>query len=110
MSVLNINDKIWLQAFVVNLIIAMVAICPIIILNQGLFTLEFDFSAQEIPFQLFMHDAVRSGNILWNWGIDLGGNFLESFGFYNLGSPFAWISILLPKSLIPYAIVNARPS
>ena len=98
------NGKIWLQAFAVNLIIAMVVICPILILNQGLFTLEFDFSAQEIPFQLFMHDAVRSGNILWNWGIDLGGNFLESFGFYNLGSPFAWISILLPKNLIPYAI------
>lgn len=98
------NGKIWLQAFAVNLIIAMVVICPILILNQGLFTLEFDFSAQEIPFQLFMHDAVRSGNILWNWGVDLGGNFLESFGFYNLGSPFAWISILLPKDLIPYAI------
>ena len=91
----------WLVAFMVNLVIAMLAICPFLLRDNGYIAMSHDFSAEEIAFNIFMNDTVKSGNLLWNWGIDLGGNFLESFSFYNIGSVFVWISLLFPSELIP---------
>lgn len=91
----------WLAAFLVNLLVAMLAICPFLIRNNGYLAMSHDFSAQEIPFHILMDDTVRSGNLLWSWAIDLGGNFIESFSFYNLGSIFVWLEWLFPSSVIP---------
>lgn len=86
----------WLAAFLVNLAVALAAIAPLILVNNGYMAMSHDFSAQEIAFNMLMNDTVKSGNLLWNWGIDLGGNFLESFSFYNVGSVFFWITLLFP--------------
>lgn len=103
---IEIQKKIptWLAAFQVNLIVALAAIAPLIIRDGGYFAMNYDFAAQEIPFQMLMNDTVKSGNLLWNWAIDLGGNFLESFSFYNLGSVFVWLSFLFPASAVPKVI------
>lgn len=94
----------WCIAFLINLLVAMCAIVPFIALGQGYFAMSYDFSAQEIPFNIFINDAIKSGNILWNWSIDLGGNFLEAFSFYNIGSIFTWITLLFPSRFIPNLI------
>ena len=93
-----------LKAFCVNLMIACIVILPFMIMDRGYFAMTHDYSAEEIPYQMLMNQAVRSGNLLWNWGIDLGGNVLETFSFYNLGSPFTWLLWLLPLKLVVKAM------
>lgn len=97
------NEKMpcWFLAFLVNLAAAMLAIVPFLIKNHGYFAMSNDFAAQEIPFNMFMNRTIKSGNVLWNWGIDLGGNFLEAFGFYNVGSVFFLPTLLFPAEMIP---------
>lgn len=86
----------WGWAFLINLAVALAAIAPFIVRNHGYMAMSHDFSAQEITFNMLMNDTVKSGNLLWNWGIDLGGNFLEVFSFYNVGSVFFWLTLLFP--------------
>lgn len=86
----------WAWAFLLNMAVALAAIAPMLIKNHGYMAMSHDFSAQEITFNMLMNDTVKSGNLLWNWGIDLGGNFLETFSFYNVGSPFFWLTLLFP--------------
>ena len=95
---------IWIAAFLLNLIIGAVAVGFYIIQNNGFFAMYYDYSAQEIPFNIFMNETVKSGNVLWNWGIDLGSNFLEAFSFYNIGSVFFWLMLLVPAKLVPQAM------
>ena len=61
-----------------------------------------DFDVQQIPFYRLAHDAVRSGNIFWSWTTDLGSNFIGSYSFYLLGSPFFWLTMPFPSSAINY--------
>lgn len=94
----------WLMAFLVNFTAAGVAIFPFLIRDNGYFAMPFDFTAQELAFSIFMNDTIKEGNFLWNWAIDLGGNFLECFSFYNVGSIFFWITLLFPADLMPKVI------
>ena len=41
-----------------------------------------------------------SGTGEWIW--DLGSSVLYSFGYYNLGSPFYWLTLPFPRSFYPY--------
>lgn len=95
------NMPCWMVAFLINFIGAMAAIIPFLMRDKGYIAMSHDFTAQEIAFHTFMNETVRSGNLLWNWAIDLGGNFLESFSFYNVGSVFSWISFLFSPELMP---------
>lgn len=82
-----------------------VAIClfvPYIIMDEGYFLFYGDFNAQQIPFYKQCHEAIRSGNIFWSWTTDLGANFIGSYSFYLLGSPFFWITLLFPTDFVPY--------
>lgn len=77
---------------------------PSIIANKGLFTLVGDFNYQQIPFNMLSNRAIKSGDLFWNWSTDLGSNFIGSYSFYTLGSPFFWLSLLFPASFFPYVI------
>ena len=48
------------------------------------------------------HDAVRSGSFGWSWTTDLGANFIGSYSFYLLGSPFFWLTLPFPSAAVPY--------
>ena len=48
------------------------------------------------------HRAIRSGNIGFNLYTDLGVNFIGSYSFYLLGSPFFWLTIPFPNEALPY--------
>lgn len=70
--------------------------------SEGYFTFYGDFNVQQIPFYQMCHNAIRSGDVNWNWLTDLGSDFIGSYAFYLLGSPFFWITLIFPNSFVPY--------
>ena len=95
------KPKYW-QPFLIALAMAVVVFAPFVIMDHGYFLFYGDFNVQQIPFYQMCHDAVRSGNIFWNWTTDLGVNFIGSYSFYLLGSPFFWLTIPFPSHIVPY--------
>ncbi len=91
-----------LSTFLLALLTAACLFVPYMILSEGYFTFYGDFNVQQIPFYQKCHEAIRSGNIFWDFGTDLGANFVGSYSFYLLGSPFFWLTIPFPNSFVPY--------
>ena len=91
--------------FLLNLLIAFIIFLPFIIQGGGLFSLGDDFDAQEIPFNIFVNREIKELDVFFNWGIDLGSDFISSFSFYNLGSPFFWITLLFRPEAFPWLVV-----
>ncbi len=91
-----------LTTFWLVLGMAVLLFMPFILYNRGYFIYYGDFNAQQIPFYKLAHEAVRSGNIGWSWGTDLGANFVGSYSFYLLGSPFFWLTLPFPTDWVPY--------
>ncbi|MEG1388932.1 MAG: YfhO family protein [Angelakisella sp.] len=85
-----------------GLLVGGAALLPYVIYDKGLFLYYGDFNVQQIPFYQLANEAVRSGNIWWSWKTDLGANFIGSYGFYLMFSPFFWLSLLVPPALTPY--------
>ena len=71
-------------------------------MGEGYFTFFGDFNVQQIPFYQLCHKAIREGNIYWSFNTDLGANFIGSYAFYLLGSPFFLITLPFPDSWVPY--------
>jgi len=92
----------YLSTFLIALGIACAFFVPYIVMDQGYFIFYGDFNAQQIPFYKLCHEAIRSGDIFWNWNTDLGANFVGSYSFYVLGSPFFWLTIPFPTNFVPY--------
>ncbi len=88
--------------FLVALFTAACLFAPYMIMSEGYFTFYGDFNVQQIPFYQMCHQAIREGNISWNWLTDLGSDFVGSYAFYLLGSPFFWIALLFPNNFVPY--------
>ena len=93
-----------LITFFTALVTAAVIFVPFIILNGGVFYYYGDFNVQEIPFYQLAHNAVRNGQFGWNYTTDLGTDFISSYSFYLLGSPFFWLTIPFPNEFVPYLI------
>ena len=91
-----------LSTFLIALGIAAGFFVPYMLISEGYFTFYGDFNVQQIPFYQMCHAAVRDGNFGWNWYTDLGVNFIGSYSFYLLGSPFFWLTIPFPNSFVPY--------
>ncbi len=91
-----------LSTFLIGLAVAACFFVPYMITSEGYFTFFGDFNVQQIPFYQMCHEAVRSGNTEWNWLTDLGANFVGSYSFYLLGSPFFWMTIPFPTAVVPY--------
>ena len=72
--------------------------------SQGFFTVFADFNAQQIPFTMALHNAVREAVNGWSWSNDLGVSTVQGYGFYALGSPFFWITLLFPSVSFPYLV------
>lgn len=92
----------WLLAFGIALLAAGIMFLPFIIYEKGNFFFFGDFNVQQIPFYRMAHDAVRSGEVLWNSYTDLGANFIASYSFYLLFSPFFWLTLPFPSGMVPY--------
>lgn len=92
------------STFFIALLMAAAMFLPYIVLDSGYFLFYGDFNVQQIPFYTHAHDLVKSGSLGWDFGTDLGVNFIGSYTFYLLGSPFFWITLLFPNSAVPYLI------
>lgn len=93
-----------LRAFLWGLFLAAAIVLPVMIMNGGCFLYYGDFNAQQVPFYQLAHDTVLSGDLSWSPLTDLGANFIGSYSFYLLGSPFFLITLLLPSKWVAYAI------
>ena len=92
----------YFEAFFIALLAAFLFFIPYIIIDKGYFLFYGDFNVQQVPFYKLCHAMVREGNIFWNWNTDLGANFIGSYSFYMLGSPFFWITLPFPTDWIPF--------
>ncbi len=88
--------------FVFALVMAALVFLPYVIYDKGYFFYYGDFNVQQIPFYQLVHECIRTGDIGWNWYTDLGANFIGSYSFYNLFSPFFWLTIPFPTSFLPH--------
>ena len=91
-----------LSTFLIALFAAAVMFAPFIIEGGGYFTFYGDFNVQQIPFYQMSHEMVRNGDFGWSWLTDLGANFIGSYTFYLVGSPFFWLTIPFPNWMVPY--------
>ena len=98
------NYRPILITFLTALLTAALLVVPCIIFDGGIFYYYGDFNVQEIPFYQLCHDAMRSGQTGWSHITDLGSDFLSSYSFYLLGSPFFWLTIPFPNWFVPYLI------
>lgn len=92
----------YLKTFLLALLTASVLFVPFMIKDNGYFLFYGDFNVQQIPFYKLSHDAVLSGQTGWHFGTDLGVNFIGSYTFYLLGSPFFLLTLLFPSNMVPY--------
>lgn len=94
--------KYYARAFLYALAMAGVLLLPFVIIDRGFFVYYGDYNAQQMPFYKTCIEAVQSGNFGWNWKTDLGANFVGSYSFYTLGSPFFWFAALFPAAISQY--------
>jgi hypothetical protein len=45
---------------------------------------------------------VQDGSFGWDWVTDMGSNFIGSYSYYMLGSPFFWLMCIFPSTWAPY--------
>lgn len=98
----KIEKKYYLKAFLTALIMGALLLLPFVVIDGGYFIFYGDYNAQQIPFYKTCINAVQSGSFGWNWQTDLGVNFIGSYSFYTLGSPFFWLAALFPAEISQY--------
>ncbi len=74
-----------------------------ILFNKGYFTITADFDQQQIPFTIDLHNQIKYGLDGWVWNYGLGQSLIKAFSFSAVGSPFFWLSMLVPATAFPYA-------
>ena len=93
-----------LTAFLLNLALGILAFSWTMIRQKGLFSVAGDFNVQQIPFAMYANDAVKSGQVIWDWSLDLGSNFIGGMTFYILGNLSFWLSLLFPADAFMYVV------
>lgn len=91
-----------LLAFLCSLVLGCIIIVPFIITGKGIFTLWADYNIEQIPYAQMMNYSIKEGSIFWTWYNELGSNFIGTFSYYNLFSPFSIIGYLFPFRWYPY--------
>ncbi len=92
----------YLLTFWLCLLTSTLIFLPFVLLDQGYFLYYGDFNVQQIPFYQHAHEMVRTGSFGWDWNTDLGTNFIGSYSFYLLGSPFFWLTLPFPTAWVPF--------
>ena len=92
------------QAFMLSFLLGLLITLPNIILGKGMYSLIADLNLQEIPFNKYVNESIKNGSVLWAWSNELGSNFIGTFSFYNLTSPFNIIGYLFPSDWFEYLL------
>ena len=95
--------KVLLWSFIVSACITV----PFVIFEwfktgSPIFLYYGDYNAQQICFYENCVRMVRSGDFGWDWVTDMGSNFVGSYSYYMLGSPFFWLMCIFPSNWAPY--------
>ena len=109
------HKKFW-QAVGLCALTAAIFFLPFYILDGGFFHYAGDFNSQQISFYRDMHGFVKGAGYpnstfagaprnTFSWATDLGSGVMNAYSFYLYGSPFFWLSVLLPQSWLPYMMV-----
>ncbi len=96
------RENYYLKSFLLGLGLAFALFLPFLIVDGGRFLFYGDFNVQQVPFYRLAHDAVRAGEWGWNYRTDLGANFIGSYSFYLLGSPFFWLTLPFPSEWVQF--------
>lgn len=94
----------YVLAFLLAFITYIACVAPILFYENGYMVYYGDYDLQQIPFYNLANDAIRSGQFGWNWFTDLGTDLMTSYSFYLFGSPFFWLTVLLPRALVSYSL------
>ena len=94
----------YLTAFLLGFLTFILCVGPILFFEEGYFIYYGDYNLQQIPFYNLVNDAVRGGQFGWNWFTDLGSDLMTSYSFYLFGSPFFWLTVLLPRAWVSYSL------
>lgn len=78
--------------------------CLIDALSGDFFHYAGDFNDQQISFYSYANAFVKQGGT-FSWATDLGSGFVNAYSFYLCGSPFFWLTLLLPDWLTPWFMV-----
>ena len=70
----------------------------------GYFHYAGDFNDQQINFYQYANSFIKQGGS-FSWATDLGSGFVNSYSFYLLGSPFFWLTLLVPAWFMPWMLV-----
>ena len=89
-------------AFLFSLLLSAIIVLPVMCFSKGYFLYYGDFNVQQIPFYVLCHDAILNGETAWSHITDLGANFVGSYTFYVLTSPFFLFTLLFNSSAVPY--------
>ncbi len=110
------QNKFWLTVALCALTAALIFL-PFQIVDGGFFHYAGDFNSQQISFYRYMNGFIKgqgypdglssaAGQTLprntFSWATDLGSGAMNAYSFYLYGSPFFWLSLLLPQSWLPY--------
>lgn len=98
------DDKVFWECFWICLATAFLSFIYYIISGKGILVIRNDFNRQQIPFITALNDVWQDGLGGWTWNLDLGTSTIQGFSFYELGSPFFWITTLFPREWIPYLV------
>ena len=109
------HKKFW-QAVGLCALTAAIFFLPFYILDGGFFHYAGDFNSQQISFYRYMNGFVKGAGYpdsafagaphnTFSWATDLGSGVMNAYSFYLYGSPFFWLSVLLPQSWLPYMMV-----
>ncbi|MDY2784322.1 MAG: YfhO family protein [Faecalibacterium sp.] len=109
------RKKFW-QAVGLCALTAAIFFLPFYILDGGFFHYAGDFNSQQISFYRYMNGFVKgvgypdsafagAPHNTFSWATDLGSGVMNAYSFYLYGSPFFWLSVLLPQSWLPYMMV-----
>ncbi len=97
--------KAVLMSFLFGMAVALCIFLPFLIVDKGFFLYAGDYNSQQIPFYYHVQQFLQNGGGTWDWGTDLGGSIINNYSFYNLGSPFLWLTLPLPSAALPYLMV-----
>lgn len=92
-------------SFLLGVVGAFFILLPFLVVDKGFFQYCGDYNAQQIPFYYYVQQFVKSFSGTWSWATDLGTSAINSYSFYNIGSPFFWLTLLFPASWLPYMMV-----
>ena len=90
---------------VLILTITLISFSGVILNNDSIFVLYGDYSEQYYQFLLGFYEKVKSGNFsMFDWSLGFGANGF-SLVYYNMLSPFTYLTLLFKKEWIQYLVL-----